>query len=56
MVLCARCHYEEHDGKPLGLLGCLKLKRRHDPANYDLAAVNRLRGRAATAITEEDVR
>jgi hypothetical protein len=55
-MLCRECHEEdEHNGDSLGLLGMLALKRRWDPEHYDLARVNQLRGRAANAITEDDV-
>jgi len=56
LLLCERCHLGEHIGHyPLGLPGSLALKRKCDLENYDLAAVNRLRGRAPGAITEEEV-
>ena len=54
-ILCQRCHDAEHNGDALGLLGCLRLKREHDAANYSLAEVCRVRGRAITSITAADI-
>ena len=55
IMLCNVCHWREHDGDALGLLGCLRLKREHDPKHFDLEAVNRARGRAPGAITAADI-
>jgi hypothetical protein len=56
LVLCYLCHYELHNGKTYWTeamqLAVLKKRR---PADYDLAAYNRLIGLGPNRITEEDV-
>jgi hypothetical protein len=56
IMLCGRCHDAEHNLPDcLRLIGCLRLKKRIDPEHYDLAHVCKVRGRASTSITEEEV-
>jgi hypothetical protein len=56
IILCWDCHHaREHGRLPLGLLGCLALKQRYDPTQYDLAHVCMVRHWAPTAITQEEV-
>lgn len=50
---CSRCHAEYLDGMPV--VSQLALVKANNPAAYDRAAVNLLRGRQAGAITEEDI-
>jgi hypothetical protein len=58
-MLCSgptACHDLEHRGlDALGYVGCLTLKKLHDPDLYDRVHCNRLRGRDAEAVTEEEV-
>lgn len=56
-MLCFDCHAEEHVGKdPLGVLGCLALKRHYDLENYDPAHCCRVAGKAETCWTGMEVR
>ncbi len=58
LFLCSGCHrgdtgMEDYSVWPIARQLCLK--RKYDNPNYDREAVNRLRGRAPNAISEEDV-
>jgi hypothetical protein len=58
VILCPWCHMGDEHGttdKCLGLLGSLVLKKRYDPANYDLSHVNAIRCRGPDAIQEAEV-
>lgn len=55
-IACYDCHWREHNGDGIGLIGWLRLKRDHDPENFDLEAINALRGRAPGAITPADLK
>lgn len=50
--VCNRCH---DTVAGMTIAQQLAMKKVNDPENYDRVAVNRLRGRAAEAVTEADV-
>ena len=56
--LCNECHQGKHGLHSKGewpLARALALKRMRDPEHYDRLAVLKLKGRAETAVTEEEV-
>lgn len=50
---CRKCHMGPLDSMPV--VRQLAYKKIHDPKHYDRVKVNRLRGRADNAITEDEV-
>lgn len=55
LSLCERCHDRMHDHSDYPLARQYALKQRVDPEGYCRETLNRMRGRAANAITQEQV-